>query len=64
MDERIMLLPNPPTLRDAEAALLTEFLYDIAMAVEAHYGHQLRQHYRKRGCSHCENHEEDNSEPF
>ena len=49
MDERIMLLPNPPTLRDAEAALLTEFLYDIAMAVEAHYGHQLRQHYRKRG---------------
>ncbi len=64
MTERMMLLPNPPVLRDDEAATLTEFLYDIAMTVEMHYGHQLRRHYRKRECAQCGNPAEDDAEPF
>ena len=58
------LLPNPPELRDDEAATLTEFLYDIAMAAEMHYDHQLRRHYRKRECPRSGNPAEDEAEPF
>ena len=62
MNERIMLLPNPPTLRDEEAATITEFLFDIATAVEMHYSHQLRRHYRCRSYPEFENQREDDLE--
>jgi hypothetical protein len=58
-----MILPNPPKLRDEEAVVITEFLFDIATAVEMHYSHQLRRHYRKYTLA-PENKREDDSEPF
>ena len=64
MTERIMLIPNPPTLSDEAAATITQFLFDIAMAAEMHYGCQLRRHYRNKANLHCENQAEDDSDPF
>jgi hypothetical protein len=64
MTERIMLLPNPPLLRDEEAAKLTEFLFDLAAAAEMHYSHQLRRHYRRKRTPYNEYNEENDSESF
>ena len=63
MTERIMVLPNPPSLSDDEAVTVTEFLFDIATAVEMHYSHQLRRHYRNYTLQ-SEYKKEDDSELF
>ncbi len=64
MTERITLLPNPPELSDEAAAIITEFLFDIAMAVELHYSHQLRRHYRNMRYSRGDDIDWDAPAPF
>lgn len=43
-----LILDNPPELSDEAAAQCLDFLQELTVAFEIHYGHQLRRYYEPR----------------
>lgn len=65
MDQRPLILFAPPDLSDEAAAGCLDFLYEMTLAFEKHYAHQLRRHYDSDASSQRELFgEEDEPLPF
>ena len=45
MSETPLSFNNPPELSDQSASALLDMLYELATAVENHYGLQIRRHH-------------------
>jgi hypothetical protein len=47
-----LVLPEPPELSDEGAAQCLDFLYELTVAFEKHYGDQLRRYYEPAVSAH------------
>jgi hypothetical protein len=46
MDPQSLMLVDPPKLSDQSASDILDFLYELAIAFENHYGNQLRRYHQ------------------
>ena len=46
MSDTPLSFTNPPELSDQSASALLDMLYELATAVENHYGLQIRRHHQ------------------
>ena len=52
MNLQSLLFVDPPDLSDETASEILDFLYELTVAFENHYGHQLRRYYQSTGPEH------------